>query len=154
MNRRILLTVLVLFLAVGASAYPTVDDTTGTITVTSTNSGFGMNRLTLSWVSSASDVNGHIRGIYGTLLRAVVDPGSASPTASYDMVLYDDDVVDVLRGYCANLSATATVSYALTVANKESTPGIYHGVPVSGNLNLVISNAGISKTGKITLYWK
>jgi len=148
-------TLALLFLSplVALGAAPVVvSNVTGTVSI-SEYQGDITKSVLVSWTSDASgDANSVISPFVGEMLRVSFDPGTASPTASYDIVLNDSDSVDVLGGAGANLSATVTSSQAVTIDG----PGTDDHLPcaVTGKLTLVVSNAGNAKTGTMRLYWR
>ena len=126
----------------------TVTSTTGTVTSPAPIAyGKGIERITLSWVSSASNVDAVVSGVKGLLIAAEYVPGASTPTSLYDVTLTDDDSVDVLLGTGANLSNS---SASLTDIN--ITAGQHSPVPVLGDLTLAVRNAGASKSGTIRLF--
>jgi hypothetical protein len=117
------------------------------ISASSVNVGHGLVKYSLDWTSDASgDVSGHrldlVRG-YLVQIGFKPDSGGTQPTDQYDVVLNDPDGVDILGGEGADLSnATATLTAVVT-------PVYYDG----SLLDLIISNAGDTKGGVITLWF-
>ena len=105
-------------------------------------------KFTLAWVSDASgDVNGVLtKPLSGIIHRITVVPdgGGTAPTTLYDVVLNDTEGVDLLNGKGANLSATVTTS-----VSPDFTGG---NLAFDDALDLVVSNAGNAKGGKVILY--
>lgn len=106
-------------------------------------------RVELDWLSDASgDVSGTAtKALSGKLEKVVFvpDSGGTQPSDLYDVVLNDADGLDVLQGNGANLSNSAASQVAPAI-------GTYFLPLVDGALNLVVSNAGDSKGGKLILY--
>ncbi len=122
--------------------------TVGTLTVTKTSLvGQAMLKYSMVWLSDANgDVTEHnfemIRGaIYSVKF---IPDGIAVPTASYDLVLNDQDGADLLQGAGADLSATTptTVPFA-------ARPILDHAAREL--VDLVVSNAGASKGGTVVV---
>lgn len=106
-----------------------------------------------SWTSDGSGDASVSAVVSGEIQRVVIDPSaSAAPTALYDMVLNDENSVDVLAGYGANLSATATTSVCPGTPLSDGTTTSVRPVVVDGTLTLVVSNAGDTKSGTVTVY--
>lgn len=155
-NRMLRTILLAGVLATSAVATESVVSTNGTTTLSAPTEDNGVRKVTINWTSDASgDVSSSIKNVYGTLRRVVFAPvASASPTASYDIVINDITGVDVLEGAGANLSATAATDAVPLVATTVQSGTAYEGtkVVVAGNLDLAITNAGASKQGLLTLY--
>lgn len=98
------------------------------------------------------------RPVNGELIKIVTNPGSAAPTANWDVVLTDDNGLDPLAGIqnAAALVArhtTSTEQTYLQLLNGDGTPiGIAAFPVVTGLLTVAVANAGNSKTGTITIY--
>jgi len=104
-------------------------------------------KFTLAWLSDASgDVNSVLTiPLSGVLERITFDPdGTDVPSANYDVVLNDVDGVDVLNGKGSNLSATVTTSVAPALTGGN--------MAFDDALDLVVTNAGNAKRGKVILY--
>lgn len=113
----------------------------GTTTVTR-NSSNGVEKITFSWTSDGSgDADDATIHVSGEIARVVTNPGAAAPTDNWDAVLNDADGVDVLAGALANRDTANT--------EQSFTDPV---VAVNGDLNLVVSNAGDTKTGTVVLY--
>jgi len=128
---------------------------TGACIQTTSTNGLGRNPPTcevraLAWTSNTSGTaTVTVSDVVGTICRVVIDPDiDAAPTAAYDIILYDSNLVDVLGGQGADLSATATTSFACFATNGTA----YMPMEVHGNLALGVSNAGSEKAGVIKLY--
>lgn len=112
---------------------------------------------TWSWTSDSSgDVSGTVgtstAAISGEILRCVTNPGSAAPSANYDIVINDADGIDVLAGQGANRHTTTSEHVKPGVPFKDGTTTSTAPVCVNGTLTLVVSNAGDSKNGTVVLY--
>lgn len=103
-------------------------------------------RIDIAWVSNATGDCTFGIDLYGDLLRVSSDPGTASPTAAYDLDLLDSDSINVLGTAGDNLSATASASTTLTAA---ATPD---GYPLAGTYTFDIDAAGDSKEGVIRFF--
>jgi hypothetical protein len=119
----------------------------GTATITYSESRPGISSVTWAWTSDASgDVNGtDTVSISAEAVRWVTNPGTAAPTASYDIVVNDSDAADVSAGVLANRH-TSNTEQAYPAADT------YHAV--DGPLSLVVTNAGSAKTGTLTMYYR
>lgn len=117
----------------------------GTVTVTSYN-----NVYTVAWTSDGSgNVSAHAFTIApGLLIQAKFVPGTGGtqPSNLYDVALVDSDGVDVLGGAGANLSNSAPV-YANELAIATTSP-----TTSNLQLDIVVSNAGSAKTGRLYLW--
>jgi hypothetical protein len=134
--------VVVLLLALAISTPPLM--AAGTVDVTQTGLE-DLNRYSFAWTSTAGGaVSGNpVIIARGYIVHAKLIPGAGGtqPTDLYDALLTDDNGVDLLIGAGANLS---NVNSKVIQYN----PRLYN----DGNLDLVISNAGASKTGTFILY--
>lgn len=119
----------------------------GTVAITYSNSRPGIKSVTWAWTSDASgDANGtDTVALSGEAIRWVTNPGAAAPTTLYDIVVNDVDGADVAAGLLANRSATATEQVYPAAAT-------YHAF--DGKLSLVVSAAGASKEGTLTMYYR
>ncbi len=110
--------------------------------------------LVLAWTSDASGVVAEIptaHNISGEIMRIVTAPGTPAPTALYDVTLLDADGFDVLGGLGANRSATVKEQFVPLTGDGTTTN---QRVAVDGTLTLTIANAGASKQGTLTLYYR
>ncbi len=121
----------------------------GSIVFTYSDQKQNIKKVEFDWLSDAS--TGAVSGVLTKVLSGIIDRvtfvpdgGGTAPTALYDVVLNDTEGFDVLNGKGANLSATVTtsVSPAFTGGN----------LSVEGVLDLVVSNAGNAKGGKVFIY--
>lgn len=118
----------------------------GTVTVTTADIGGGITRYTVAWTSTAGGaVSANTFAVKkGHLIHVKFVPGSGGtqPTDLYDVTLVDADSLDVLNGGAANLS--------------NATPKILQADPLlllnTATLDVVVANAGASKTGTVTIY--
>jgi hypothetical protein len=122
----------------------------GTVTVTTTTlSDIRCTKYSLAWVSDASgNVSGNaITPVVGFLvqIKFIPDGGGTAPSALYDIVLNDANGVDFLAGTGANLSATVSTIIVPTA------PILYD---ATTTLDLVVSNAGVSKGGTVRLWFQ
>lgn len=120
----------------------------GSLTVTPTDGGHLITKYTMAWTCSAGGaVSGNTITIAaggGHIVQYEFIPGSGGtqPTDLYDVVLNDANAVDILAGGGANLSNSTG---KLTI---YATPYYYDGQ----TLDLIVSNAGTSKTGTLILW--
>lgn len=114
----------------------TTDDTTGSVAVTT-------------------------RKIVGELIKIVTDPGSAAPTALWDVVLTDEEGVDLsihmddvaIAALIARHETTTLETY-LPLEDTAGTGRIAAFCVVCDKLTVTVNNAGNSKTGQIILYYR
>lgn len=142
MKRRLFLS-LMLALLIGVST-----QAVGTVTITTTTvSDIRTVRYSLAWVSDAAgavSANAFTPRVGQlTQIKFIPDGGGTAPTTLYDVVLNDVNGVDYLGGAGANLSATVSTQVRVV------SPLLYDGV---STLDLVVSNAGISKGGTVQLW--
>jgi len=112
--------------------------------------------LALAWTSSAG---GAVSGIptaeklSGELLRVTIVPGTgdAEPSNDYGVTLLDDDGIDVLAGKGANLSNVNASELCPLVGDGTTT---VQPVAIDGNLTLVVSAAGATKSGTVKIYFR
>ena len=116
----------------------------------------GDNKIEIEWTSDTGGDSGKVTAniceeynvnggrfdrLRGFITRVTTNPGTTAPTDDYDIVLNDEDGVDVMAGALANRDT----------ANSETV--IISDPPyIDSELTLVITNAGDTKDGKITIY--
>jgi hypothetical protein len=111
--------------------------------------------LRVEWTSHASNgtVVQAIERFSGEILRITTNPdGTAAPTDDYDITLVDGDGVDVALGTLANRDDTNTETVYPSVAGSGALTDIR--MSVAGLITLTIANAGNSKKGIITIYYR
>lgn len=157
--KHIWLVLLCLLLAASSFAQTaSIADTSGTCTITTTHGRTygGYEAYLVDWTSDASgNVTSTIRGMFGQILRVTTNPdaGATSPTASYDMTLKDDDEIDVLFGFGADLSQSASKTFTCRTVDSGTTTTTIP-VMVGTDLDLAITSAGNAKSGVIRIYMK
>ena len=117
-------------------------------------------KVIADWVSD--DTTGAVSGttvkIIGSLIKGVTDPGAAAPTASYDVVVTDEEGVNVL-GNCRDdlidrhTSNTEEVYFFVSDLATTDPGGIVHPA-VTDKLTISVTNAGNSKDGQAILYYR
>lgn len=142
MRTRIAWLTAVLVLALAAATYAV-----GTLTPTTTAIGSNHVKISLAWTSTAGGaVSGNgVTVPRGRLVQVEFVPGSGGtqPSDLYDVTLVDTRSLDYLGGGGANLSnATSTIQ-------SWDPPVLLDG---TSQLDLVVANAGASKTGTVTLW--
>lgn len=119
----------------------------GTLTAAATDAGEGVTLYTLSWTSTAGGaVSGNAFAVKrGHILQVKFVPGSGGtqPTDLYDITLTDEQSVDLLNAQGSNLS-NATGLYL------QFDPPLWH--DADNDLDLVVANAGASKTGTVYVW--
>lgn len=111
--------------------------------------------------SATGSVAGTTRKIVGELIKIITDPGSAAPTANWDVVLTDEEGVDLSVHMddvaIAALIARHTTSTLETYLPLEDTAGtgrVGAWPVVCDQLTVTVNNAGNSTTGQIILYYR
>lgn len=114
-------------------------------------------KVIVEWTSddTTGSVTGTTEKIVGELIKGVTDPGSAAPTDDYDITITDEEGADVLGASLDNLgdrdtANTEVVYFGLTdgTVNTSAFP------VVCDKLTIAVTNAGNSKTGQLTLYYR
>lgn len=82
----------------------------------------------------------------GFLLKVVTDPGTAAPTANYDITLVDENTFDAASNLLIDRHTTNT-EQVYTFVSGAPTP-IY----LSGTHTFTVANAGSGKDGVCTFY--
>ncbi len=119
-------------------------------------------KIVIDWVSDASDGTCTIllEKISGELIKGVTNPGATAPTASYDIVITDEESVDVLAACVAagrlGDRHTSTSEQAYFFVEDFNTAPLAKGVHpvVCDKLTVAITNAGNSKVGRLVLYYR
>lgn len=106
----------------------------------------------VAWTSDSTGAASASLDLNGVLLRVVTNPGSTAPTDNYDVTLLDRDGYDVLEGGGANRDTANTESIKPVSAATDSVTQLP--TAVAGIHTLAIANAGASKTGSITFYYR
>ncbi len=102
-------------------------------------------KITFTWLSddTAGTATGTTTNAFdGKIITLVTDPGTAAPTADYDVTVTDADGHDVLVGAGADRHTTATELVA------EASLGAVAGSKLTVN----IAAAGNEKDGEVILY--
>jgi hypothetical protein len=116
-------------------------------TVTTTEVMFDViKKVTFDWESSSSGAADGTTTNYftGEVIRMITDPGTAAPTADYDIVVNDADGYDILHGAGADRHTSNTEQVL-------SGTGVL-GSCVATRLTLAVTNAGDTKAGTLILY--
>lgn len=117
--------------------------------------GGTIRKITCSWTSDASgDAAGTTLKVNGFLLKGVTNP-TDGPTASYDIVLTDDEGANLLSGSFDDLadrhtSNTETVHFNLT----DGAAPIAAYPAVCSTVTVTVAAAGDTKSGVLVLYYK
>ncbi len=122
----------------------------------------GIRKILVSWTSddTTGAVSGTTRKIVGQLIKGVTDPGSAAPTANYDITITDEEGVDVLAACIAagrldNRHTSTSEQAYFFVENVNTAPLAMAAHPVVCDaLTIAVANAGNSKTGQLVLYYR
>lgn len=122
----------------------------------------GIRKVTCDFVTddSAGTASGTTSKIVGRLIKIVTDPGSAAPSANWDVVLTDEKGVDlsihmddVAIAALIARHATNTLETYLPLEDTAGTGRIAAFPVVCDQLTVSVANAGNSKTGQIILYY-
>lgn len=147
--------VLLLFMFLGAQVAHAASVVTGTFTDNSTSE----RDVFVVKVSWTAHTDGTVTStqldtpIYGYLSLIVVDPGTPSPQALYDITITDATGLDVTGGALANLSATVGLQ-TLPIIGPTGTTA-YAGRYVAGNLTFNLSGNNVNGAkGDVYLYFK
>lgn len=127
--------------------------------------GGSIRKILIDWTSddTTGAVTATTKKIVGRLLKVITDPGTAAPTANYDIAITDDEGVDVLSG----LGGTGGTAPSLANRHTSNTE-VVHLVaedsvtnPLPGTqpwvcdvLSVAVTNAGNSKQGQIIIYYE
>lgn len=120
--------------------------------------GQGIRKIIASWTSDGSGAAaGTTKKICGELIKGVTNP-TDSPTDDYDLVITDSDSVNVLGNCFDDLQdrdTTNTEEVYFSLSNKAGTAVAMAAFPVvCSPLTLTISNAGDTKSGVATIYYR
>ena len=115
-------------------------------------------RIIVAWTSAADGTaTGTSKKISGHLLKVTTDPGTAAPTASYDIVLTDDYAANILAKAADDLAdrhTSTTETVELMLLDYAGTPLAVSLRPVvCSPITVDVSNAGDAKDGTIVIYW-
>ena len=116
-------------------------------------------KVIIDWVSAADgSVTATTAKIVGTLIKAVTNPGTAAPSANYDIAIADGESVDVLAACQSNLAnrhTSTTEQVYFLVLDAAGTPLAQSVHPVVCDvLSVAVTNAGDSKEGRIVLFYR
>ena len=104
--------------------------------------------ITFSWLSGTNIADKTTtETIVGKLGRVVTNPGSAAPTADYDITIEDAQGMDVMGGALADRH-TSTTEQAWPSDGTTGFPYAY----VDSTLKLDITAAGTAKDGSVTIH--
>ena len=117
-------------------------------------------KIKIDWLSdsSAGTASGTTKKISGRLLKGVTDPGTAAPTASYDIVITDPEGLNVLglsQDDLLDRHSSNTEQVDFHLLDYSGTAVSLSAYPVVADvLTISVSGAGNAKTGQIILYWE
>jgi hypothetical protein len=126
----------------------------GSLTVTRTDVGLGIQRIDGAWTSDASgDVSGHAFVVpTGMILQVKTVPdGTTAPSDNYDLTIVDGDSVDLLGGSGADRDNAAAEIIAPLIGD-ATTKNQRPLVDGTGALDIVVANAGNAKKGIVSLW--
>lgn len=113
-----------------------------------------VNKVTLAWTSDGSGAATQAITLRGTILRVVTNPGATAPTDNYDLTAPDADGVDVFGGQGANRDTANSEHFCPGLPLADGTTTSTAPISVNGEITLTIANAGASKEGSITIYYR
>ena len=115
-------------------------------------------KVTVSWTSDSQTggVAGSSKKVSGSIVKIVTDPGSAAPSADYDIVITDPEGLNVLGLSHDDLIDRHTTNTEAIYCNmKPDGATVLAAYPVvSDVLTFTVAAAGNSKTGQIILYMR
>lgn len=120
----------------------------------------GIRSLTVTFLTddAAGTATIDTRKIVGECIKIVTDPGSAAPTANWDVVVTDENGLNPFAGCqnAATLLARHTTNTEQTYLQllDSGTVALSAFPVVQGVLTIAVANAGNAKTGTIKLYYK
>lgn len=119
----------------------------GTATLTTSTASRTVKKYSVAWTSTAGGAvsANDFETVPGYIVRVTVVPGTGGtqPTDLYDLTITDADDLDVLGGLGANRSNATGNIFTFD-------PPVF--VPFQGTLDVVIANAGASKTGRVDIF--
>ena len=119
----------------------------GTVTVTEETHGV-VKKVSWDWLGDGSgDADQLTTYAYsGEVVRVIQipDTGATKPSATYDVVVNDQDGYDILSGRGANLSSVGTQFFERGIHSL--------GAVANDTLNLVVSNCGTTGGGNTIVY--
>ena len=115
-------------------------------------------QVVCSWTSDGSgNASGTCRKIVGKLVKAIVVPGSPTPTNGYSIVITDGYSNNVLTKSKADLSnnTTSTAETYFFITDTSGTPVTQSVLPVvCDQLTFTIASAGNAKQGSVVLHYQ
>jgi hypothetical protein len=117
-----------------------------------------LKQVQVTWTSDGSgNASGTCRKIVGKLVKAIVGPGSPTPTNGYSIVITDGNSVNVLGNVKADLSSngTSTAETYFFIKDTSGTPVTQAVFPVvCDQLTFTIAAAGNAKQGSVVLHFQ
>lgn len=119
----------------------------------------GFTRVIATWTSNGSGAaSGTSKRVAGSLIKGVTDPGTAAPSANYDITITDEEGVNILGGTQDDLTdrhTSNTEEEYFLVLDDAGTPLAQSLHPVvCGAITVTVANAGDTKDGVLYLYLK
>lgn len=161
--KRLIATLLFMLIAPFAFAggTGTATATSGTVTYTIQDTVTFVKKVAFTCTSDASgyvDITTTDFIMDGEILRVTFDPndGTTSPSANYDVYVYDTDGYDVLLGFGVNRSASATEHICPLLFTDASPSSDLGGRPMvlCGTIRLYAENVGASNGFKVYIFWR
>ena len=113
-------------------------------------SGKMCTKIRLAWTSDGSgNATSSVVDVFGYLIKAITNPGSAAPTDNYDVTLTDPDdaTLDALQSKLVDRD-TANTEEVYPLVTGAATP-----LFLCGTYGFSVANAGASKTGELIMYF-
>ena len=110
-------------------------------------------KIVATWTSDSATgaVSGTTEKIVGSLIKGITDPGTAAPTADYDIVLTDEQSFNILTGAADDLTdrhTSNTEEVYFDQADHDRFP------VVADTIGIAVAAAGNSKQGVLTIYYR
>lgn len=129
----------------------------GTVTIAAETIPAG-EKVTITWTStSGGEADASGIPLNGYVERVVTNPGSAAPTANYDIVIQDADGADILAAKGANRHTSSTEQIVPFIGDGTGVDGLtsanaFSKVLTYGDHSMFIDNAGNAKGGTVVIY--
>lgn len=109
---------------------------------------------TFDWTSNGSGDYTEAITLNGIILRVVTNPGATAPTDNYDVTLIGPDGEDLFNSQGLNRDTANTEQFCPGITFSDGTNTTVIPVAHAGAATLTIANAGASKVGTVTIYYK
>jgi hypothetical protein len=106
----------------------------------------------VAWTSDGSGNATQTVTLNGVIVAVVTNPGATAPTDNYDVTCPDADGRDVFMGGGADRDTANTENFVPLATGSDGTTKMP--VAVAGSHTLTIANAGDTKQGEVTIYYR